>query len=202
MPGIGERIREERDRLKMTQAEFAEACGVKRTAQFNYETGNRLPDAAYLVAARGLGVDVEYVLFGSRQGDGNKLGYVVEVFLIQLFRHLEIPLEQLGEVVSSLHQVALRGGSHYYVEEENRVLVGHLLQASRIFNRETKVLELDRYLLVDIIDSVDRHLNALGRQVSPTQKALRIASLYQMFSEAGRIDSEMLEAAARSIPSL
>ena len=36
-PGLGDRLREERKRLKLTQEEFALRTGVKRTAQVNYE---------------------------------------------------------------------------------------------------------------------------------------------------------------------
>lgn len=63
---IGDRLRAERDRLGIRQADFGAAVGVTRTSQFNYESGERSPDAGYLAAALNLGVDVLYVLTGSR----------------------------------------------------------------------------------------------------------------------------------------
>jgi len=66
--GIGARIREERLKLKLNQTEFAEAAGVKKNAQSNYEKDLRVPDANYLEAALRMGCDVVYVLTGRRAG--------------------------------------------------------------------------------------------------------------------------------------
>ena len=60
------RLREERERLGMSQQEMAEAGGVKKMAQWTYEKGERHPDTRYLAAIAGLGVDVLFVLTGKR----------------------------------------------------------------------------------------------------------------------------------------
>jgi transcriptional regulator with XRE-family HTH domain len=61
-----ERLREERERLGLSQTEFGQIGGVKKVAQINYEKGVRQPDAAYLAAIAAAGVDVLYVLTGQR----------------------------------------------------------------------------------------------------------------------------------------
>jgi len=61
-----ERLREERKRLGLNQDGFAALGGVQRTAQINYEKGERNPDAAYLSAIAAAGVDVTYILTGVR----------------------------------------------------------------------------------------------------------------------------------------
>ncbi|EOZ4487318.1 helix-turn-helix domain-containing protein [Salmonella enterica subsp. diarizonae] len=66
MNSFGIMLKEERERLGLSQTEFAEACGVKRVAQGNYENDKRSPDAAYLIAAAKLGVDVNYLITGVR----------------------------------------------------------------------------------------------------------------------------------------
>lgn len=66
MASIGERLREERERLRFSQAAFGELGGVKANAQGNYEKGDRYPDAAYLAAVAEKGVDVLYVVTGRR----------------------------------------------------------------------------------------------------------------------------------------
>ncbi|WP_041769426.1 helix-turn-helix domain-containing protein [Ectopseudomonas mendocina] len=66
MSGIGERLREERERLGLNQGAFGELGGVKANAQGNYEKGDRFPDAAYLAAVAEQGVDVLYVVTGQR----------------------------------------------------------------------------------------------------------------------------------------
>ncbi|MBQ1782907.1 MAG: helix-turn-helix transcriptional regulator [Gammaproteobacteria bacterium] len=69
---IGARLREERERLGKSQTDFAaiaEAAGVPgatRQSQSLYEKGKRMPDAGYLAAVAAVGVDVLYVLTGSR----------------------------------------------------------------------------------------------------------------------------------------
>lgn len=64
---FGKRLREERERLGQSQAEFAEVGGVARTTQHIYESGIRTPDVGYLERLRGIGVDVSYLVLGSRQ---------------------------------------------------------------------------------------------------------------------------------------
>lgn len=63
---IGNRLRDERKRLSLNQEDFASVGGVTRRAQTTYEGGKRVPDARYLSAVAGLGVDVQYVLTGVR----------------------------------------------------------------------------------------------------------------------------------------
>lgn len=66
MLDIGNRLRDERKRLSLNQEDFASAGGVTRRAQTTYESGKRVPDARFLSAVAGLGVDVQYVLTGVR----------------------------------------------------------------------------------------------------------------------------------------
>lgn len=67
LPGLGDRLREERKRLNLTQEEFALRTGVKRTAQINYENETREPKISYLAALPPIGVNLPYVLFGTRE---------------------------------------------------------------------------------------------------------------------------------------
>lgn len=66
MLNIGERLKEERVRLGFNQADFAAIAGVAKTSQFNYEKGERSPDAQYLAATAAIGLDVLYVVTGQR----------------------------------------------------------------------------------------------------------------------------------------
>jgi transcriptional regulator with XRE-family HTH domain len=63
---IGQRLRQERERLAQTQADFAACVRVDRKSQVNYEAGARAPTADYLARAAELGVDVLYVLTSVR----------------------------------------------------------------------------------------------------------------------------------------
>lgn len=66
MSTIGERLKEERERLSLNQTAFGEIGGVKKLAQINYEKNERSPDAPYLQAIAALGADVLYIITGER----------------------------------------------------------------------------------------------------------------------------------------
>lgn len=66
MNGIGPRLREERERLGMTQRVFGDIGGVEPNAQGKYESGERTPRVDYLAALAARGVDALYVLSGLR----------------------------------------------------------------------------------------------------------------------------------------
>jgi transcriptional regulator with XRE-family HTH domain len=63
---VGERLREERLRLCLSQDEIAAVGGVTRRTQTAYESDGGGLNAGYLVAVRELGVDIFYVLTGER----------------------------------------------------------------------------------------------------------------------------------------
>lgn len=64
---LGARLAEERARIGIRQGEFSKACGVSSRAQHLYECGQRSPNSDYLRAAEVLGVNVHYVLTGTRR---------------------------------------------------------------------------------------------------------------------------------------
>ncbi|MDO8933604.1 MAG: helix-turn-helix domain-containing protein [Rhodocyclaceae bacterium] len=68
MVSIGERLREERQRLGLSQTAFAELPGITKKTQMLYESGERLPDAAYLASISIAGADVLYIVTGERDG--------------------------------------------------------------------------------------------------------------------------------------
>ncbi|EPO7789625.1 helix-turn-helix domain-containing protein [Pseudomonas aeruginosa] len=69
---IGARLRQERERIGLSQTEFAAiadragVAGATRQSQSLYEKGKRMPDAGYLAVVAAAGVDVGYVLTGQR----------------------------------------------------------------------------------------------------------------------------------------
>jgi transcriptional regulator with XRE-family HTH domain len=66
MKEITDRLREERVRLGLTQQALATAGGVLVNAQGTYERGARVPNANYLANVAKAGVDVLYVITGTR----------------------------------------------------------------------------------------------------------------------------------------
>jgi len=84
---IGDRLRSERERLKLSQAELAEVGGVKPLTQHSYEKGSSYPNADYLAKVNDLGVDALYVVTGerarSRQASRGTAGEIESLVVLQ-----------------------------------------------------------------------------------------------------------------------
>lgn len=65
MVSLGERLREERERLGLSQTLFGDLAQVTKKTQMLYEGGQRSPKADYLTVIAEQGVDVQYVLTGT-----------------------------------------------------------------------------------------------------------------------------------------
>lgn len=66
MTTIGHRLKEERERLNLSQTSMADAAGTTKKTQIDYETDRTPPKATYLAAVAPYGVDVAYVVTGQR----------------------------------------------------------------------------------------------------------------------------------------
>jgi transcriptional regulator with XRE-family HTH domain len=67
LSAIGDRLRRERERLGLSQTDFAALAGASKRAQIRYEAGERSPDAEYLARLARHGVDVLWVITGKRR---------------------------------------------------------------------------------------------------------------------------------------
>lgn len=105
-----ERLKIERERLGISQTNFAESCGVKKNAQINYEKGERKPDSDYLQKAQELGVDVAYLFSGQR----TNLSAMPtdELFLLENFRKFSEQEKRmfLGFVIGGVQGLHQRAG--------------------------------------------------------------------------------------------
>lgn len=63
---FADRLRGERERLRLKQAEFAELGGVGRASQLFYESCERFPDTRYLENLARHGIDIPYLVTGKR----------------------------------------------------------------------------------------------------------------------------------------
>ncbi len=61
-----ERLKSERQRLGLTQAELGAAAQIDRRTQYKYEVGTNEPNISYLKGVESAGVDVPFTLFGQR----------------------------------------------------------------------------------------------------------------------------------------
>lgn len=90
MTTFHERLRNERDKVGLNQAAFAAVGGVSRSAQINYEKGERVPDAIYLESISKIGCDIQYIILGNPS-----IAAVTddEVALLEKFRSADLQLK-------------------------------------------------------------------------------------------------------------
>lgn len=72
-PGFGLRLKEERKRLGLSQADLAQIGGVGRLAQLQYESEATAPTTRYLSAISTIGVDLVYLIANTHL-EGDDLG--------------------------------------------------------------------------------------------------------------------------------
>lgn len=85
---VGERLREERERLGLNQTEFGVLLGVSRGTQKNYELGASSLDLRYVTALEEKGVDAAYVLTGRHATPLGQLFSPSEEQMIMQFRSI------------------------------------------------------------------------------------------------------------------
>lgn len=76
---IGERLKQERERLGLTLPEFAEAAGAKKNTVIDWQKDVSSPPASKLAALAGIGVDVLYVVTGRREQAASKTEQPVQI---------------------------------------------------------------------------------------------------------------------------
>lgn len=102
---IGERLRRERERLKLTQPDFAKIAGTTKQTLYSWEAGGSFPKADQLNELAERGVDVYYVLTGQRIGLATTLS-VRESALVENYR----AAPEAGKLALDTTSASLAGG--------------------------------------------------------------------------------------------
>jgi transcriptional regulator with XRE-family HTH domain len=68
---LGERLREERNRIGLSQVKLADLCGLSREMIGKYETGRNVPGGEVLFLLAKAGADIGYILTGQRTAKEN-----------------------------------------------------------------------------------------------------------------------------------
>lgn len=96
MSTYDERLKGERERVGLSQAAFAAVGGVGRTAQVNYEKGERYPDLAYLESISKIGCDIQYIVLGEPSVAALTDD---EMVLLEKFRNADLQLKAAAMAV-------------------------------------------------------------------------------------------------------
>lgn len=96
---IGQRLKEERERLGLSQQVFAEIGGASKRSQIEWEKGAQMPNAEFLALIAERGADVAFIVTGTRsiapedlEADLDRYGKAWET--------LELALEAAGRELS------------------------------------------------------------------------------------------------------
>lgn len=131
MSALGKRLAEERKRLGLSQAAFAESVGVSFSSQRRYEDGRSSPDASYLDAIERLGIDGQFVLTGIRAGESDLYSIAVEHLLFALCAQLGISREQIDCTISKAFEIEKvqrsRDDGHSQAKQQIEQVVAQLL---------------------------------------------------------------------------
>ncbi|RTL55631.1 MAG: XRE family transcriptional regulator [Rhodocyclaceae bacterium] len=205
MSTIGDRLKEERSRLNLSQSAFAQRTGIHRNTQMKYESGERFPDSTYLDAVSEIGVDVPYLFSGIRSGDNEIFNMALLELDEGIYHALGYTQQERKSYILDFAMImkaefdAGRGcDDDEWVAQTRGLFVSDLLSRSPVladgkFSAET----LDVDLLSPVITGVDLFVQSAGFVLSPNKKAQLIAMLYRAFKASGKVDPKMIEEAVR-----
>jgi len=97
---LGVRLCEERNRLGLSQPEFASIVGATKRTLFSWESGKTAPDGFQIAQLAEAGVDVLYVLTGQRTPSVTLSLKPDEAALLDNYRHLRPDQQTLLKATS------------------------------------------------------------------------------------------------------
>lgn len=183
----GERLKAERERLGYSQAKFGEACGVGRTAQFNYERGEREPGMSYLEAAEALGADTVYIVTGARKGDDWAYARAYKRILSSITSLLGLDQSQLDSTTLLAMQFEAK-------LEARNVVIDPRPYDKAVADWLKGSSTPDRLIDLDLLATIVQRLDAARPTglLTPEKKAKAVAMLYRAFKASGKIDEALI----------
>ena len=184
---IGSRLREERERIRLSQADFAEKSGVHRNTIARYETDKSQLGAGFIETMRAIGIDVDYVLFGIPNPDApvdcpfvrDQKFDLQYVFTLEHCRNKAANSGALGSPIGKLWRKACK--------ECPQNPIKHGLPITQ------PKTDIDGPLLLALLEGVEVALLKTGVKISPAKKAQAVVMLYRAFKASGKVDSKVIE---------
>lgn len=188
----GSRLREERERLGLSQADLAEKAGVHRNTQARYENDRGSLPTGYVMTLANLGFDVDYILHGLANPDAP-----VDCPFISA-ENLGLPyvftLKHCRERAAGRHLSSSRDVRWHRAcgECPKNPIKSHAVAPEVA----PEGAEIDGALLATILEAFDAALGDRLAQVSPHKRAQAVVMLYRGFKASGKIDARMVKSAA------
>lgn len=137
---IGERLREERERLGLSQPKFAALAGTTKQTLFSWESGKTAPDGVQLALFGEAGVDVRFVVMGSRDAPAADVLSADERELLSLFRAapLGVKAAAIGALQGGLSGAVQQHGLTFSNNSPGGVQVGYVAGKSTVIHKSRK----------------------------------------------------------------
>lgn len=215
---IGERLREERKRLGLTQSELARRMGVHLNTQSRYEKCVTEPDSTYLDGLRDLGFDVGYIMgWGRKRTPEEILESAREDFKVGQYVMTDTGWEDFpdGEWAGRSILDTLKLDRLDWNALVDRMVVPNqkgipcsdsresgwvdgIVQSSGLIRDLIEEAQLkNQALLATVLEAFDVAQQRLGKVVSTPRKAQAVAMLYRAFMAAGKVDPALVEEAVK-----
>ncbi len=201
LAAAGSRLREERERLCLTQALFAGKVGVNRMTQVNYESGKRSPDVVYLAAAYGAGVDVGYVITGKRSAAPDFYRMSTVFLLASIERRTGFAEDVLSFVIEAVADAAaaewMAGAREMPENQGEGEDIAVWLPISDL-NSLVAALDENARLLRDIFAVVHAALAFNpSLRLAGGKRLAAVLMLFRAFRTSGEVDREVVENALK-----
>lgn len=162
MTTVGDRLKEVRDTLKMSQKAFAEIGGVGAHAQMNYEKNERKPDSLYLENIAKLGCDIQYIITGVKADNPDPIVYDNAGNLVDLDEFCFVPRYDVcasagnGSAINEETYVFSMAYRKYWVEKYLQVNYKNLIAIIARGDSMIGLIEDRDVMLVDTANKTPR----------------------------------------------
>lgn len=191
MESLGKRLKEERERLGMSQEKFGAACGVGKTTQYMYERGTREPASSYLEAAGRLGVDTLYVMTGRHGGENWAYLRAYGEFLRTIETLLGVEKGQMEELCKTLIELAPEVDHRGITSKGLEIYADALAGIGQWLATATRPSAcLDVTLLARLFDAVVETGTEAGYDLSTEKKLQTALMLYRDAKATSQIDQK------------
>lgn len=183
------RLRRERERLGLTQQEFAAKIGVSRMSQVNYESGKRYPGEDYFTNLKKIkGLDTFYLAFGRHEHDTSD----ATIGAMHLFQAtasvLDLEHDAFEVAWEEMTQCAAKN-----VPQDTTEFWREIEETAHRYARDVlshSPMILNEEALLEVLQRVEevQTMAECPTVLSPQKKARLVLMLYRQHCAAGKLD--------------
>jgi len=177
---FGQRLKTARLLLVLSQQKAAELCGVRREMWGKYERDEAEPGLHVLERFSAHGADAEYLLNGVQRRRTDDEVDVIEV-LGAIAVHLDTPAT--SSELESIYKLLQDEKDSWFKEDAAHASTPKSWSAIRAWLCRSPKVILDQVEIEEVIEKLEFTLDVAGKELSYSDKASAIMSLYRQTKE-------------------